>query len=116
MFHKLHIIKLVISEFIIEEVRRSSFYRQSPFRTRFANLLLSDIGIVPYPSKTLVGRARQIISEKDAPIIASAKLSKAEALVTWDKEFLSTKVERFLKIKVYLPGGYLQKLRRENIG
>lgn len=115
IFHRLNLIKLVISETVIEEIRRSSFYQKSPFRVRFANLLLSSLEIFPQPTKAQINRAKQFISEKDTSILASAKSAHVSVLVTWDKEFLSRNVEQFLGCPVYLPGDYLQYLRENGL-
>lgn len=105
------LVQLMISEFVIEEIRRSSFYQNPTFRHRLAGLLLTDALIMPYPSWNQVRPAQKVISAKDAPILASAKQAKVSALVSWDKEMISPAVERYLKCPAYLPGDYLKYFR-----
>lgn len=112
LLHRAKEVELVISEYVLEEIKRSSFYRSHVFALRLTNLLFTDLKVLPYPSRSSVKSAAKVISEKDAPILASAKQAKVNTLVTWDKEFLSKKVESFLGSPIYLPGDFLKQYRK----
>ena len=50
------------------------------------------------PDKSIIKRAKKAIVDKDAIILAEAKLAKTEILVTLDKKhFLKTKPQDFMK-------------------
>lgn len=109
--HQAGRIRFVISEYVLLELRRSPFLRQTRFRDHLAAFILSNPEICPLPSMASVRRAATVISTKDAPILASARAAKVEYLVTWDKEFLSPPIERWVGCSVLLPGDLLAKLR-----
>jgi predicted nucleic acid-binding protein len=79
-----------INEFVLaetQEILRTKF-RDKPSLTTELFLLLgiAGISVLPNPSKRDVMRAAEIISENDAPILASA-LRSSDYLVTLDNEF-----------------------------
>ena len=71
-------------------------------------LMLSEqIKMLPeYPNEKIIKLAEQVIISKDAPMLADAKSSKSDILVTLDKkDMLQPKVHKFMKpIKVMTPG------------
>lgn len=92
-------IKLVVSKVVLAEVEKNVrkklyFYHL----TRFFLLSKKLVILNQLPNEARIKRARKVIVKKDAIILAEARTSRAEYLVTLDKKhFFSEKVRRFLK-------------------
>jgi putative PIN family toxin of toxin-antitoxin system len=85
--------QLVISEFILKELL-DVIERKFPnlLLRLFEILILGEILIVKNPSKKELKLFKNLIEEKDVPILASAIKEEADFLLTLDKEFLKQKV------------------------
>ncbi len=68
--------------------------------------------IIPLPSKEEIKDYKDIISEKDAPVLASAVKGEADYLVTGDKEFLKVKKMRKMPFKIVMPREFLFAIGR----
>ena len=55
-------------------------------------------------------RAKKIINEKDAPILAAAMSGKVDWLLSLDKHFLEKGLEEKARFQLGTPGDFLQKL------
>ena len=111
LLHRASVIRIVISEYVLMELRRSPRLRPLGVRRRFASFLLTRPRVLPLPPLASVQHAARVISPKDAPILASAKAARVAVLVTWDKEFLKQEVGRYLKRPILLPGEFLKRFR-----
>ena len=69
-----------------------------------------NLKIIPLPNKQDVKKYSGIISPKDAPVLASAVKSKANYLVTGDKDFIKVKENQSFSIKIVSPGEFLSKI------
>lgn len=91
-------IQLVTSLTVLAEVERNVRQKLMSFHlTRFF-LLVGKMKILSQkPNVSLISKARKVIVEKDAVILAEAKQAKADALVTLDrKHFFTQRVKKFL--------------------
>lgn len=63
------------------------------------------------PNQRQIEEAKKIIAEKDAAILASAKLAKSQILLTLDqKHFLIPTVEEFIKpARIFTPKIFFEK-------
>lgn len=97
-------IKLVVSPIILTETERNVRNKLQPYHlSRFFKLVLKTQVLDQRPDLKLIKETKKIIEEKDAIILAEAKLAKCEYLVTLDrKDFLVEKVAKFLKPKIAL--------------
>jgi predicted nucleic acid-binding protein len=87
---------LVLSDLVIEEVRRN-LAEHAPDTIEIFDFFLSLILFeVANPSRGEVHQAAQHIVLKDAPILAAAKMARADFLVTLDKKHLLGKPELVL--------------------
>jgi len=99
-------LKLVASPIILTEVERNVRKKLLEDHLKRFFLLAEQLTIIDQrPNELLIRRAKKVIAEKDAVILAEAKQSKAEVVVTLDKKhFLIPKVAKFLgKQKVFTP-------------
>lgn len=76
---------------------------------KFANLLL-----FPSPTAEEIAESEKYIHVKDAPILAAAKKSQAEFLITLDKKhFMKNEVIQFAKpLVVIIPGNFVRDYLR----
>ena len=108
-------IKLMVSPLILTETERNvrnklHSYQLERFFTLVEKLLILD----QKPDLNLVKRAKKVIAEKDAAILAEAKMVKPNFLVTLDKkDFLNEKVARFLKPTAVLTPKVLLEILQE---
>ncbi|MBM3208731.1 type II toxin-antitoxin system VapC family toxin [Candidatus Shapirobacteria bacterium] len=104
-------IKLVTSPLVLAEVERNVRKKlQGYHRERFFKLAAGIKIVEQRPDDRLIQQAQKFIVEKDAVILAEAKNSKADFLVTLDKKhFLQESVKNFLSPqKVLAPKGLLE--------
>ena len=106
-------IELITSKFVLVEVERNVRKKlQSHHLERFF-MLASKLTILKHmPNDKLISKAKKVIVEKDAVILAEAKNTKTNFLVTLDrKHFLKPSVEKYLKPqKVLTPKMLLEKI------
>ncbi len=98
-------IRLITSSFVLVETERNVRKKlQSYQRERFFMLVKKLEILNQVPDENIIQKARKIIVEKDAVILAEAKKAKASFLVTLDrKHFLTDQVAEFLKPQKVLP-------------
>lgn len=97
-------IKLLVSPWVLTETERNVRAKLHEYHLeRFFNLVgQTQIFKAQFDIK-LLQKAQRFIAQKDAVILAEAKLSKSDFLVTLDrKDFLNEKVAKFLKPAIAL--------------
>jgi len=70
------------------------------------------------PSRSLIERARRIVGEKDAPIVAAAAECKADYLATFDRVHILSRKHKILAefgVVTVLPGDVLAALRAADL-
>lgn len=110
-------ITLVTSLLVLTEVERNVRTKLQSYHLDRFFLLVSKIRILNQkPNDKLITRAKRVIVEKDAPILAEAKQAKTGILVTLDKKhFLQEKVAKFLSPqKILTPKILLEKYKKED--
>lgn len=71
-------------------------------------VLLSSVDEAPEPEEEELRKARQVLPEKDAPVLAAALAAGASVLVTGDvKHFGSLMSRRDLKLRIRTPRAFL---------
>ena len=97
-------IKLLVSPLVLMETERNvrsklhSYQLQRLFKLADKTQILNQ-----KPDPDLIIKAKKVIAEKDAVILAEAKQAKCDFLVTLDKkDFLNEKVAIFLKPSIAL--------------
>ena len=90
---------LIVSTLVLTEVERNIRNKLADYHlTRFFLLVDRLIILNHIPNQKQIESAKKVIAEKDAPILASAKLAKSQILLTLDqRHFLIPAVERFIK-------------------
>lgn len=107
-------IKLVTSRVVLAETERNVRQKLESYHLERFFMLVSKLQIIDQlPKDSLVRKAKKVIAEKDAVILAEARGIKADILVTLDqKHFLTQEVVRFLKDKkVLTPKGLIESLK-----
>lgn len=91
-------IQLFTSKVVLTEVERNVRKKLEEYHLGRFFLLVTKIKILSLTSsETLISKAKRVIVEKDAVILAQAKQAKTDILVTLDKKhFLTQKAIRFL--------------------
>lgn len=108
--------KIITSKTILAETEKNvqeklHFYHLE----RFAHLI-SKAKTLPKPTLlTLVERAKKVIVEKDAVILAEAKNAKCDYFLTLDrKHFLKDPVQSFIKpTKIFTPGDFIENFYKK---
>ncbi|MBI3577291.1 type II toxin-antitoxin system VapC family toxin [Candidatus Gottesmanbacteria bacterium] len=92
-------IKLVSSKVVLTEVERNVRKKLASYQLERMFLLFGQFTILPQrPNKALIRKAKAIIVEKDAVILAEAKQAKIDILATLDKKhFLTKAAQAFLQ-------------------
>jgi predicted nucleic acid-binding protein len=106
-------IDLVISHFVLEEVRRN-LARKAPESFKHFDEFMENVQFhVVNPSKRAVLQAASYTELKDAPIVAAAKKSKADYLVSLDRQHLveAPLVHEKSGLTIVLPEELLQHIR-----
>lgn len=85
-------IKLVTSKVVATEVERNVRKKLASYHLERMMLLMSQLTLLPQsPGVERIKRAKTVIVEKDAVILAEAKQSKADIIATLDKKHFFTK-------------------------
>ena len=94
-------IKLYTTPLILTEVERNVRKKLTKNHLERFFLLSKNLEIIHIkPNAKVILKAKKVIAEKDAPILADAKGSNINILVTLDqKDFLKPEVEKFLHPK-----------------
>ena len=97
-------VKLFVSKIVLHEVEKNVRHKLANYHLDRFFMLVSKLEIMQKtPNDLLIERARKVIVEKDAVILAEAKDSDCDYLITLDKrDFLQEKVHRFFKPKKIL--------------
>lgn len=92
-------LKLIVSTLVLTEVERNVRDKLADYHLKRFFLLVDRLIILNrIPNQRQIESAKKVITEKDAIILASAKLAKTQTLLTLDqKHFLTPKVEEFIK-------------------
>lgn len=97
----------------IKEVLQSKFTHRTELRTKlFLILGIADVNILPNPPKQDLTKLKKYISQKDAPILASA-LRHSDYLLTLDNEFFKENITRLAAKKnlvILKPKGFIEIL------
>lgn len=97
---------LVVSKVVLTEVERNVREKLESYHLERFFLMVEKLEILnQLPNEKLITRARKIIVEKDAVILAEAKQAKVNVLVTLDQKHILTKNSRkFISpTKIYTP-------------
>ncbi|HLA04242.1 MAG TPA: PIN domain-containing protein [Patescibacteria group bacterium] len=97
-------IKLQVSPLVLTETERNVRSKLHSYQLqRFFKLVEKTQILNQKPDPDLIIKAKKVIAEKDAVILAEAKQAKCDFLVTLDKkDFLNEKVAIFLKPSIAL--------------
>lgn len=92
-------LSLIVSTLVLTEVERNIRDKLADYHlTRFFLLVDKLIILNRIPNQKQIESAKKVIVEKDAAILASAKLAKSQILLTLDqRHFLIPTVEKFMK-------------------
>ena len=99
-------LKLIASPVVMTEVERNVRKKLLSDHLKRFFLLVEQLTIIDQrPDESVIRQAKKVIAQKDAVILAEAKQSKAEVVVTLDKKhFLTPKAAKFMgKQKVVTP-------------
>lgn len=97
-------IKLFVSKIVLHEVEKNVRNKLQDYHLDRFFMLVSKLSIIDQiPNEEQITKAKKVIAEKDAVILAEAKKSNCEYLITLDKkDFLQEKVYKFIKPKKIL--------------
>jgi len=99
-------IKLVASNLVLTEVERNIYKKLQSYHLKRFFLLVKKVEILKQePNFPLIQKARKVIFENDAVILAEAKMAKCDCLLTLDrKHFFAPKVAKFIRPqKIFTP-------------
>lgn len=103
-------IQLTASKVVLIEVERNIREKLQNYHLERFFMLVGKLKILDQiPDDNLIDKAKKVIVVKDAVILAEAKNSHCEFLITLDrKHFLTAKVAKFLRpAKVVMPKEFL---------
>lgn len=107
-------VKLVVSSLVLTEVERNVRKKLQTYHLDRFFMLVDKLEVAgQLTDNLLIQKAKQVIVKKDAVILAEAKKSKCNYLVTLDKKhFLRPEVANFLKPqKVLTPKMFLEIIK-----
>ena len=113
---------LQMSEYVFREIYQVIKDKHESQHEQLLNKLFyllaeSHVTFVPNPGKNELVNSEQLISKKDAPILATA-LSQSDYLVTLDNEFFTEKVTQmamFQRLTIFKPGEFLEKYKTDGL-
>lgn len=106
-------LKLITSKLVLTEVERNIRKKLENYHLERFFMLVDKMKIInKTPDDELIKKAKKVIVEKDALILAEAKQARVKVLVTLDKKhFLTKSVAAFLRPqKVLIPKDLLTEL------
>ena len=106
-------IRIITSKVVLAETERNVRKKLQSYHLERFFILCDKLYILDQlPKETLIQKAKEVIVEKDAVILAEAKSAKTDYLVTLDKKhFLTPKVKKFLRPQeVLLPKALLESI------
>jgi predicted nucleic acid-binding protein len=107
-------VTLFVSEFVLEETRRSLLRKAPKALDAYEQLLaVEPFKIVRPPTKAEILRAAKYTPLKDAPIVAAAKKAKVRHLVTFDRKHLlgDPAVARKSGLEIVTPDTFLSSMK-----
>jgi len=107
-------VELVVSEVVLEEVRRNLLVKAPLLAPVFGELLQAIPHTVIDASVEQVQEAATYTALEDAPIVAAAKAAGVDCLVSFDRQHLveSTEVAEQSGLLILVPADVLALLRR----
>lgn len=110
-------LKGVTGEFNILELKRNIKKKFPALGKPFMEALdRLNLEIVRFPGVKEVGRLKEVIVFKDAPVLASAMGSGCAYLITGDKHFRTSKVKKATSpLKIVSPAEFVEKVLLEII-
>lgn len=114
--HVANEIDLVVSDYVIEEVRRN-LAKKAPDLVGALDLVLDLVAFERVvPAREQIQLAATYTALKDAPVVAAAQAATCPYLLTFDKQHLLTNevVAERAGIKVRTPGNLLHQLRHDD--
>ena len=109
-------IKLFVSKIVLHEVEKNVRSKLMNYHLDRFFMLTARLNIIAQtPSEILIGRAEKVIAKKDAVILAEAKNSDCDYLITLDKkDFLQPKVFKYIKPKkILIPKMFFETLEHK---
>ena len=107
---ELKIIVPCISKEVVNEVFRN-VQKKLPVSTAHFYTLFKKLPFeIIDPADEDLARAKKLIDEKDAPILAAAMSGKVDWLLSLDKHFLEERLEEKARFQLGTPGDFLQKI------
>ncbi|MFH1863337.1 MAG: type II toxin-antitoxin system VapC family toxin [bacterium] len=107
-------IRLFVSKVVLHEVEKNVRNKLMNYHLNRFFMLVAKLDIIlSNPSENLIKQAKKVIVEKDAVILAEAKKSKCDYIITLDKkDFLQEKVFKFIKPKrILTPKMFFEMLK-----
>lgn len=105
-------LSLIVSTLVLTEVERNIRDKLADYHLKRFFLLVDRLIILNrIPNQRQIESAKKVIAEKDAAILASAKLAQTQTLLTLDqKHFLIPAVEKFIKpARILTPKMFFEK-------
>jgi putative PIN family toxin of toxin-antitoxin system len=108
---ELGVIIPVISEQVVTEVLRNLERKVPQCLPEFYALFkILPLMMAPEPSKEIRTKAHSLLNPADAEILAAALSAEADWLLSLDKHFLDSNLEKELLLRIASPGIFLQHL------
>lgn len=106
-------IRIVLSNYVLEETRRNLAQLKRPPLDEFENVLANTGLEIIEINRQAVLDAGKLIVLKDAPIIAAAKIAKVDMLVSLDKRHIldHPQLEAYIQAFIVTPAQAFQKLK-----
>lgn len=108
------LIELIVSRQVIVEADRNIEEKLPEMLSEYRGVikLLAPV-LVDDPLQKDVAKYLTVINPDDAPIFASAVISDADFLVTWDKRhFIGKNIRIHSSLKIVTPGEFLKHFRK----
>lgn len=109
------LLQMVVSEIVLQEVRRNLNAKVPEVLDLFEDLLQAVPHTVVEATEAQVREAVLYTVAKDAPIVAAARAAGVDCLVSLDRQHLveASHVARQSGLSILLPGDLLEQLKRE---
>ncbi|MFZ3092143.1 MAG: PIN domain-containing protein [Nitrospirota bacterium] len=108
------LIELIVSRQVIVEADRNIEEKLPEMLNEYREFikLLAPV-LVDDPLQKDVAKYLTVINSDDAPILASAVISDADFLVTWDRRhFIGKNIHIYSSLKIVTPGEFLKHFRK----
>lgn len=107
------VVKLILSRQVLVEADRN-LTTKMPMLLDAYHDFLRRLGpeVVEDPGHEAVSRAKQVIHQADAPILAAAVAAQVDYLITWNtRHFLKKSVQDFTSFPIVTPAEFLAAFR-----